>query len=48
MFCASVSSYKYICSKFITSFRFRCKYVLPLFLNSCLSIKSIIGCFVTE
>ena len=47
-FCASVSSYRYICSKFITCFKFRCEWVLPLFPNSRLSLESIIGCFVTE
>ena len=48
VFCASVSSYKYICSKFITGFRFRYKWVLPMFSNSHLSLESVIGCFVTE
>ena len=33
VFCASVSSYRYIYSKFITIFRFSCKWDLPLFLN---------------
>ena len=33
-FCASVSGYRYICSKFITASRFRCEWVSPLFLNS--------------
>ena len=39
VFCASVSDYRYICSKFITSFRFRFEWVLPLFPNSRLSLK---------
>ena len=47
-FCASVSSYKYICSKFITSFRFRCEWVLSLFPNSCLSLESVMECFCHE
>ena len=47
-FCASVSGYMYICSKFITDFRFRCEWVLPLFPNSRLSLESVIGCFFTE
>ena len=34
-----------ICSKFITCFRFRCEWVLSLFPNSRLSLKSVIGCF---
>ena len=37
-----------ICSKFITCFRFRCEWVLSLFPNSRLSLKSIIGCFFHE
>ena len=45
MFYASVSSYKYTCSKFIIGFRFRSEEVLPLFPNSCLSLESILGCF---
>ena len=48
VFCASVSGYKYICSKFITTFRFTCEWVLPSFPNSRLSLESIIWCFVTE
>ena len=48
LFCASVSSYKYICSKFITTSRFRCEWVLSLFPNSGLSLESVLGCFVTE
>ena len=48
VFCASVSSFRYICSKFITASRFRCKWVLPLFQNSRLSLESVLGCFVTE
>ena len=48
VFCVSVSSYKYTCSKFIIGFRFRCEWVLPLFPNSCLSLEYVIGCFVTE
>ena len=48
VFCASVSGYRYICSKFITTFRFTCEWVLPLFPNSRLSLESIIWCFVTE
>ena len=48
VFCASVSGYRYTCSKFITGFIFRCKWVLPLFPNSHLSLESVIGCFVTE
>ena len=47
-FCASVSGYKYICSKCYIGFRFRCEWVLPLFPNSRLSLESVIGCFVTE
>ena len=47
-FCASVSGYRYICSKSITSFRFRCEWVLPLFPNSCLSLESVVGCFIME
>ena len=34
-----------ICSKFITCFRFRCEWVLSLFPNSRLSLKSVIRCF---
>ena len=48
VFFASISGYRYTCSKFITAFRFRCEWVLPLFSNSRLSLKSVIGCFVTE
>ena len=48
VFCASVLGYKYICSKFITTSRFRCEWVLPLFPNSRLSLESVLGCFVTE
>ena len=48
VFCASVLGYRYICSKFIITSRFRCKWVLPLFPNSCLSLESVIGCFVME
>ena len=47
-FCASVSDYRYICSKFITASRFRCEWVLPLFPNSLLSLEYVLGCFVTE
>ena len=43
VFCASVLGYKYICSKFITTSRFRCEWVLPLFSNSRLSLESILG-----
>ena len=45
VFCVSVSGYRYICSKFITSFRFRCEWVLPLFPNSRLSLEFVIECF---
>ena len=48
VFCASVSGYRYICSKYITASRFRCKWVLPLFPNSRFSLESVIGCFVIE
>ena len=48
MFCASVLGYRYICSKFITASRFRCELVLQLFPNLCLSLESILGCFVME
>ena len=48
VFCVSVSGYRNICSKFITSFRFRCEWILPLFPNSSLSIEFVKGCFVTE
>ena len=48
VFCASVSDYRYICSKCYIGFRFRCEWVLSLFLNSCLSLESVIECFVTE
>ena len=48
VFCASILDYKYICSKCITASRFRCEWVLPLFPNSCLSLMSVIGCFVTK
>ena len=48
MFYASVSSYRYICSKFITASKFRCEWVLPLVPNSHLSLESVLGCFVTE
>ena len=48
MFCASVSSYRYICSKYFIASRFRCEWVLPLFPNSRLSIESVIRCFVTK
>ena len=47
-FCASFSSYKYICSKFITASKFRCEWVLPLFPNSLLNIESVIWCFAPE
>ena len=47
VFCASVSGDRYICSKCYTASRFRCKWVLPLFPNSCLSLESVIRCFVT-
>ena len=39
VFCASVSGYKYICSKCYTASRFRCEWVLPLFPNSRLSLE---------
>ena len=45
VFCASVSSYRYICFKFIIASRFRCEWVLPLFPNACLSLEFVIGCF---
>ena len=48
VFCTSVSGYKYICSKCITAFRFRCKWILPLFPNSRLSLESVLGYFVME
>ena len=48
VFCASVSEYKYICSKCIIAPRFRCEWVLSLFPNSSLSLKFVIGCFITE
>ena len=48
VFCASILGYRYICSKFITCFRFRCEWVLPLFPNSRLSLESVIRCFVLE
>ena len=48
VFCASVSGYRYICSKCITTSRIRCEWVFPLFPNSRLSLDSILGCFVTE
>ena len=48
MFCANVSDYKCICSKFITCSRFRCERVLPLFPNSRLSLEFVIKCFVTK
>ena len=48
VFCASVSGYRYICSKCYTTSRFRCEWVLPLFPNSRLSLESVIRCFVTE
>ena len=48
VFCVSVSGYRNICSKFITSFRFRCEWILPLFPNSSLRIEFVKGCFVTE
>ena len=48
VFCASVSDYRYIRSKFIIVFRFRCDWVLPLFPNSCLNLESFLGCFATE
>ena len=48
VFCASVSGYRYICSKCYTASRFRYEWVLPLFLNSRLSLESVIGCFVTK
>ena len=44
-FCASGSGYRYICSKFITGFRFRCEWVSPLLPNSRLSLESVIRCF---
>ena len=48
VFCASVSGYKYICSKFITVSRFRCEWVLSLFPNSSLNLEFDMGVFVTE
>ena len=48
IFCASVSGYRYICSKCITASRFRCEWVLSLFSNSHLSLESILGYFVTK
>ena len=48
VFCASVSGYKYTWSKFITASRFRGEWVFPLFPNSRLSLKSVIGCVVTK
>ena len=45
VFCASVSRNGHLCSKFITCFKFRCEWVLPLFPNSRLSLESVIGCF---
>ena len=48
VFCASILSYRYICSKCITASRFRCEWVLPLFLNSHLSLESVLGCFAME
>ena len=48
VFCASVSGYRYICSKCYTASRFRWEWVLLLFSNSRLSLESVIGCFVME
>ena len=48
VFCASVSGYRYICSKFIITSRFRCEWVFPLFPNSHLSLESVLGCFVMK
>ena len=48
VFCVSVSGYRYICSKCYKGFRFRCEWVLSLFLNSRLSLKSVLECFVIE
>ena len=48
VFCASVSEYKYICSKCIIAPRFRCEWVLPLFPNSHLSLEYVLECFVTQ
>ena len=45
VFRASVSGNRYLCSKFITGFRFRCESVLPVFPDSCLCLESGIGCF---
>ena len=39
VFCASVSGYRYICSKCYIASRYRYKWVLPLFLNSRLSLE---------
>ena len=47
-FCASVSGYRYICSKCFTASRFRCEWVFTLFANSPLSLEFVIRCFVTE
>ena len=48
VFCASISGYRYICSKFIIASRFRCEWVLPLFPNSRLSLEYVLECFVTK
>ena len=48
MFCASVSGYRYICSKCITISRFRYEWVLPLFPNSRLSLEFVLSFFVTQ
>ena len=48
VFCASVSSYRYICFKSYTVSRFRYEWVLSLFPNSRLSLESVIRCFVME
>ena len=47
-FCASVSGYRYICYKFITTSRFRCEWVLPLFPNSLLSLEFVLEYFVMK
>ena len=48
VFCASVSGYRYICSKCYITSRFRSEWVLSLFPNLCLNLESVIGCFVTK
>ena len=47
-FCASVSGYRYTCSKTIIASRFRCEWVFPLFPNSRLSLESVIGYFIMK